>query len=244
MSHPFPHPPAGRSRPSFPRLTPKQHDRRRRRSESRPWFGFLRALILMVLLTGSARAQDAFFHRGAQHFLGGSNQLAKAEVERGLQQHPDDPHLKKFWELLNQQQQNQDKKDDEQKDQKEQKDPNKDQSDSQKQDQQKQDEQKKDSEQPKPPQNKPEQEKKPEDQQQSSGKKDQDKKDGENGTANKADKPEENQPPDGQPQSAAMIRMTPEQAIRLLDTLKSEERTLQFKPILRTNRTDRILKDW
>jgi hypothetical protein len=40
------------------------------------------------------------------------------------------------------------------------------------------------------------------------------------------------------------IRMTPQQAVRLLEAMKAEEQTLQFRPILRTNRTERVLKDW
>ena len=210
---------------------------------------WLLCAVLAVFVPGAVHAQDAFFHRGAQHFLTGSNQLAKAEVERGLQQFPANENLKKFWELLNQQQDQQNQDDKDQKDKKDQKDQNKDQKDQDQQKQDKQDQQSKDKEQQQKQdsqkKDQPQQEKKPEDQQPSSGKKDQEKKEGEEAKSGQAQKPEENEgDPEGQPQQAKAIRMTPQQAVRLLETLKGEERTLQFKPVLRTNRTDRILKDW
>ncbi len=194
--------------------------------------------------------QDVYFHRGAQHFLAGSNQLAKAEVERGLQLHPDDPHLKKFWELLNQQQQdqqnsddqkNEDKKDQNDQSKQDQKDQQKkDDKDSSKQDQQKQEPQKQDQQKGQKPDDKDQQQ-----QQSQAGKKDQEKKEGEEAKAGQA-KPEEGHEgdPDGQAQPAKMIRMTPQQAIQLMETLKGDEKTFQFKPILRTNRTEQLRKNW
>ncbi len=193
--------------------------------------------------------QDVYFHRGAQHFLAGSNQLAKAEVERGLQLHPDDPHLKQFWELLNQQQQDQqnsdDQKNEDKKDQKDQKDPSKqdqkdqqkkDEKDSSKQDQQKKDQQKQDQQKGQKPDDK---------EQQQAGKKDEEKKEGEDAKAGQS-KPEEGPEgdPEGQAQQAKMIRMTPQQAIQLMETLKGDEKTFQFKPVLRTNRTEQLRKNW
>ncbi len=206
-----------------------------------------------------SHAQEAFFHRGAQFFLGGSNQLAKAEVERGLQAHPNDEALKKFWELLNQQQQNsdeqkdQDKKDQEQKDQQDQqKKDQKGQKDQDKQDKQdsskpSQDPQKQDQKDQQKGQKPEDQPKDPKDQQKqpSGGKKDQDKKDGEDAKAAQSQKdPGQEGNPDGEVQPAKMIRMTPQQAVQLLETLKNDERTLQFKPILRTNRTEQLRKNW
>ena len=38
--------------------------------------------------------------------------------------------------------------------------------------------------------------------------------------------------------------MTEQQAMQLLDTQKSEERAMIFIPQGKTNRTDRVLKDW
>ena len=40
------------------------------------------------------------------------------------------------------------------------------------------------------------------------------------------------------------MRMTPQQAIQLLEAIKGEEKAMPFRPVLRTNRQDRILKDW
>jgi hypothetical protein len=41
-----------------------------------------------------------------------------------------------------------------------------------------------------------------------------------------------------------MMRMTPQQARQLLEAMKSEEQTLIFKPQIKTNRQDRLFKDW
>ena len=38
--------------------------------------------------------------------------------------------------------------------------------------------------------------------------------------------------------------MTEQQAMQLLDMQKGEERAMIFIPQLKTNRSDRILKDW
>ena len=54
---------------------------------------------------------------------------------------------------------------------------------------------------------------------------------------------QDREPEAGQPQSA-MMRMTPEQAIRLLESFKADEKNLPFRPVLKTNRQDRIFKDW
>jgi hypothetical protein len=214
------------------------------------------ALSLAILFSFgvvAARGQDQFFHRGAQHYLVGSNDLAKAEVERGLQLHPDDPSLKKFWELLNQQQQQQQNQDDKQQDdqkkdqqnqdQKKDQQQSKDDKDKQSQDKKKeQDQQKKEQEQ----QQKEQQQKQDQQQQQQqSAKKDQEKKDEEKkgqGQPEKADQQEGN--PGDPAQAMKAVRMTPQQAVQLLEAMKAEEQTLQFRPILRTNRTERMLKDW
>jgi outer membrane biosynthesis protein TonB len=219
---------------------------------SRP---FNRAVgLAAIFLFGAlaARGQDQFFHRGAQHFLVGSNALAKAEVERGLQMHPDDPSLKKFWELLNQQQQQQQNQDDKQQDEQ--------QKDQQKQDQQKKDQQQskddkgkqsqekdkeKESQKKEQEQQQKEQEQKEQQQQQSAANKDQEKKEEEKkgqGQPQNADQEEGN--PGDPSQAMKAVRMTPQQAVQLLEAMKAEEKTLQFRPILRTNRTERMRKDW
>ncbi|MEY2408784.1 MAG: Ca-activated chloride channel [Verrucomicrobiota bacterium] len=162
----------------------------------------------------------------------------------------------KLEELKQQQQQQQkndpkdDKKDDK-KDQQEQKDPNqKDQKDQSKQGDSskdpKNDEQKKDGSDPeKHDQQKKDEEKKKQEEQKSA---DQKKKENEEKQAQQGS---EEQPrdegqdeKDGAPQSARAMKMTPQQALQFLDMLKSEEKNLPFRPILRTNKQQRIFKDW
>jgi antitoxin component of RelBE/YafQ-DinJ toxin-antitoxin module len=41
-----------------------------------------------------------------------------------------------------------------------------------------------------------------------------------------------------------MAKMTPQQAVQLLEALKAEEKAMPFRPILKTNRQDRVFKDW
>lgn len=198
----------------------------------------------------ATRGQDQFFHRGAQHFLAGSNALAKAEVERGLQMHPDDPSLKKFWELLNQQQQQQQNQDDKQKDeqqkeQQKQDQQKKDQQSKEDKDKQSQDKDKEQEQQKKEQQEQKQKEQQQKEQQQSASNKDQEKKDEEKkgqGQPQKADQEEGN--PGDPTQAMKAVRMTPQQAVQLLEAMKAEEQTLQFRPILRTNRTERMRKDW
>ena len=212
------------------------------------------SLAAIFLVGGmAARGQDQYFHRGAQHFLAGSNALAKAEVERGLQMHPDDPSLKKFWELLNQQQQQQQNQDDkqqdeQQKDQQKQDQQKKDQSQQSKDDKEKQSQEKdkeKESQKKEKEQQQKEQEQKEQQQQQSGANKDQEKKEEEKkgqGQPQNADQEEGN--PGDPSQAMKAVRMTPQQAVQLLEATKAEEKTLQFRPILRTNRTERMRKDW
>ena len=161
--------------------------------------------------------------------------------------------VKQRLEELKQQQQQQkpdDKDQQDQKDQKDQKDQNqkgdqnKDQKDQQNQDQQKQDEQKKDEQKQKQDQQKQDEQKKQEDQQASKP----DKKEGEDKKGQEASpdpsKEEGDEEKDAAPQGMKMMKMTPQQAMQLLDTLKAEEKNLPLRPVLRTNRQDRIFKDW
>lgn len=153
--------------------------------------------------------------------------------------------VKQRLEELKQQQQQQ--KDDKSQ-QQDQKDQNKDQKDQQqKQDQQKQDDQKqheKDKQQGQDQQQKQDEQKKPEEQQASKP----DKKEGEDKQGQQAspdqNKEEGEEEQDGAPQAMKMLKMTPQQAMQLLDTLKAEEKNFPLKPILRTNRLDRVFKDW
>lgn len=143
---------------------------------------------------------------------------------------------KQLEELKKQEQQkkeNQDKQDEKKDDEK--------QDDQKKEDQQKQDQKDDKGDQKKDEQKKPEE----------------DKKDGKENQENKTDpqkpddKQKQDQPPPGeQPKEAPSaeggraIPMTPQEAQRLLDTLRSEERAMIFLPATRTNRSERILKDW
>ena len=195
--------------------------------------GSLLALLFFAALAESASAaqQDAsaFFHKGAQHFLATNEAVqAKLAVTNGLKMFPNDEKLKKLWELLNQQQQQQqnkddkseqeEKKDQESKDQQKQGDDKKEQ-DKKSEEQKKQEQQKKEQEQDK----KPEEEKKGQQAKPEQG------------------KPEDQQEADGQPQA---MRMTSQQAMQLLEALKAEEKAMPFRPVLKTNRQDRIFKDW
>lgn len=49
---------------------------------------------------------------------------------------------------------------------------------------------------------------------------------------------------DGQPQQMRGAHMTPQQAAQLLEAIKGEEKLMTFKPVLKSNRTDRVFKDW
>jgi len=73
----------------------------------------------------------------------------------------------------------------------------------------------------------------------------QDKKQGEEkkGTSGEQQQGEEGEPGEGQPQGRA-VRMTPQQAIQLLEAMKGEEKVMTFRPILKTNRQQRVFKDW
>jgi Ca-activated chloride channel family protein len=168
--------------------------------------------------------------------------------------------VKKKLEELKQQQQKQnkdgDKNDKENKDQQDQnkQDQNKeDQKDKQQQDQQKQDQQKQDQQkqQDKDQQQKQDQQQqKPEDQQQAQQQKPDDKKNDQQASKQQQQpKPGEEEDQDQQeaqePGKQRKIQMTPQQAMRLLDAMKNEERTLIFTPPNKTNRApNRIFKDW
>jgi len=192
----------------------------------------LGVVLATFSLNAAVRDAESFFHQGARHFLA-TNELVQARqaVTNGLQLHPDDPKLKKLWELLNQQQQSQNNQNQQdQKDESQQE---------QKQDQQqKQDEKQNQQEKPQPDQNQQEQKQ----EQQQSGKKPDEKKDEAQQQAQQAGEKGEDQKEgeDGRPMVA---RMTPQQAAQLLEMLKGEERTMIFTPP-RTNRQDRVLKDW
>jgi Ca-activated chloride channel family protein len=137
----------------------------------------------------------------------------------------------------------QDKNKQDSKDQQQQQDQSKKQDgkDQQKKDQQDQQKQQQQDQQAK---NKEEQKKKEQQskdgQQSQQGKQD---KDGQEKNAQQAqqDQGDQGDQQDGTP--ARAVRMTPQQAVQLLEALKGEERVMTFRP-LRTNRQDRVFKDW
>src|SRR5260370_3840880 len=149
---------------------------------------------------------------------------------------------KKLEELKKQQQQQQQKSQDDQKDKS---DPKQDQQskNDQKQDPQLsgQDKQEKNQQQPQQPQEGQQQEQKQQAQKPKSPQQDQQPSEANRGSQEKSGQPEEE---GGPPQTALMMRMTPQQARQLLEAMKSEEQTLIFKPQIKTNRQDRLFKDW
>ena len=41
-----------------------------------------------------------------------------------------------------------------------------------------------------------------------------------------------------------MLRMTPQQAVQLLEAMKGEDKVMTFRPVMKTNRQPRVFKDW
>jgi Ca-activated chloride channel family protein len=158
--------------------------------------------------------------------------------------------VKKRLEELKQQQQQQqkqdkqDKKDDQNKqqqskqDQQQQQDKSKEQQDKEKEQQQKEDQQKQQQQQ------KDQQQKEQEKQQAGQQGKDKDKEEKKPGEEGKAQQEpgKEGEGEDGQP--TRTFKMTPQQAVQLLEALKGEEKVMMFRPPLKTNRQDRVFKDW
>ena len=200
------------------------------------------SLVLLALPAAAVNTAEDFFHVGASNFLASKTEPALMAVTNGLRLDPQNAKLKKLEELLRQQQQQdknqdqQDKQDQEKKDQ-EKKD------EQQKQDQEKKDQQKKQDEQQKKdsPQSKEEEKKKQEEQ----AKKDQEKKDEQDkqGSSPK-DKKEDGKEEEAQPAGTAAMKMSLEDAVRFLEGLKFNEQAMPFKPPARTNRQDRVFKDW
>ena len=152
---------------------------------------------------------------------------------------------KKIEELKQQQQQQQQQQDKNEKsdeEKQEQKDQQK--KDDQKQDEQKDQQQKEDqqgkSEEEQKKQQEAEQKKKEQEQQQQQQKEQEQAKSQEQ----QKKEPQGDQQDKQQASMARGIAMTPQEAQRLLDSLKSEEKAMIFIPQVRTNRNDRVLKDW
>jgi Ca-activated chloride channel family protein len=221
-----------------------------RRFRGQPLRGCRHALACLGLLAISApaatRDAESYFHQGARHYLATNEfALAKTTVSNGLALYPDNPKLKRLWDLLNQQQQQQQQQQDKN-DQQDQKDQSK-QDQQQQKDQQSKEQQQKSEQQKKEEQAKQEQQKREEQQKQEQASK-QEKQDGEDKKEQQAaSNPDKGDPQDqaeARPQGAKALRMTPQQAVQLLESLKGEEKAMLFRPVLKTNRQDRLLKDW
>ena len=206
--------------------------------------------------------QSAFYNLGNAQFRSGEEQSeppqkqqsweqAVTSYESALKLNPKDADAeynleltkKKIEELKKQQEEQQ--KDQNSKDEK--KDDKKDQSSKkdQKKDQKKDDKKDQKSEDQKSKSDQNQQDQKP-DQKQDSQKpdpgKEQKKPDQKDQTSPQpGQKPDEE---DGQPQSASLGKMTRRQAQQLLDAQKDEEKAMIFIPQIRTNRADRVFKDW
>ena len=152
---------------------------------------------------------------------------------------------KKLEELKQQQQQQQQKNDqnksDDQKDQQQQQ-----QKDQNKQDQSKEDEQKKqEDEKKKQEEQKKQQEQQQQQQQQQQSQKPDEKKDGSEQKKPQPQPGKDDKDKEGEePGQLKKIQMTPQQAIQLLEAAKNDERTMIFIPPTKTNRNDRVFKDW
>jgi Ca-activated chloride channel family protein len=183
----------------------------------------LLASLSLLLFLPAARAQllnaDDFFNDGAHAYLSNNIPQALQTVQTGLQQYPDDDHLKKLYELLKQQQ---------------------------KQQQQQQNQQNQQQQQQKNQQDQNQQQQNQQNQQQNSGQKSQ--QDQQNqAQANQAKEDQNGQKAgetNDQTQAAAMTQMTPEEAKRLLDQQKNDEQILVMKPQGKPRDTSHPIKDW
>ena len=195
------------------------------------------SLVLLALPAAAVNTAEDFFHVGASNFLASKTEPALMAVTNGLRLDPQNIKLKKLEELLRQQQQQEKNQDQQKQDQQDKQDQEK------KDEQQKQDQQKKQDEQQKKdsPQSKEEEKKKQEEQ----AKKDQEKRDEQDkqGSAPK-DKKEDGKEEEAQPAGMAAMKMSLEDAVRFLEGLKFNEQAMPFKPPARTNRQDRVFKDW
>ena len=204
------------------------------------------SFALLALPAAAVNTAEDFFHVGASNFLASKTGPALMAVTNGLRLDPQNAKLKKLEELLRQQQQQEKNQDQQDKQNQEKKDQEK-KDEQQKQDQEKKDQQKKQDEQKKDSQQSKEEEKKKQEEQ---AKKDQEKKDQEKrdeqekqGSSPK-DKKEDGKEEEAPPAGMAAMKMTPQEAVRFLEVLKASEQAMPFKPPARTNRQDRVFKDW
>src|ERR1043166_9559569 len=174
---------------------------------------------------------------------------AVASYESALKLNPKDDDAKFNLELvkekieeLRKQQQQQSKED--KKDQKDQKDESK-QDEQSKEEQRKQQEEKKSQQQKQQP-DQSQEDKKPEENQaeQKPDTAKDDKAEAKKGNESKENKPEKPEDQQGEARRGVIAQMTPQQAQQLLDAQKAHEKAMIFIPKTKTNRVDRVFKDW
>jgi hypothetical protein len=189
-----------------------------------------RFLLILSLPTAPVWAigqtADDYFHKGAQYYIFGEKTNAARAIYAGLQAYPTDPKLNGVAKLLKQKDQEDENK---QKNSRQNQQKNEDQKDQKKQNQQnkKSDQQKKDEEKARQEQAKKDQEKK---EQQAQASQDEQK-----------DKKDEN----AEQTAAAELRMSPQEARKLLDETKDDAKVLLFAPTNQPANTQRgKFKDW
>ncbi|HYG21678.1 MAG TPA: hypothetical protein VEH04_02765 [Verrucomicrobiae bacterium] len=200
--------------------------------------------LSVVLACGPAFAQSAqdYFHRGAQFYVFGDKPKAAIEVQTGLQRFPMDRPLNELAGLLRKEEQEQQQQQQQQKQeqQQEQNEPQEQQQNSQpNQDQQQGNEQ-----QQREPQQAQNEQQKPESKQ---GERDNDEKqskeDQQQQSAKANEDPAEGEAT-GQENAAKDGRMTPEQAMRLLDNHKESEQMLPIRPDQPPEERSKPVRDW
>ena len=191
-----------------------------------------RLLLIISLLTVPAWASgqqnaDDYFHGGVQDYIFGDTKKAKTEIYTGLRLYPTDPKLTAATNLFRPkppEDQNQPK--DSQQKQQQDKDQQQKQQQQQKQGQ-KSDQQKKDEEKARQEQAKKDQEKKQQEAQAKEGE--------------QKDKQDEN----GEQTPATALRMSPDEARKLLESMKDDSKVLLFAPTNQPINAQRgKFKDW
>lgn len=185
------------------------------------------SLSLLLLSWQNAGAQvapaDDFFNSGAQFYISNNIPQAKDITEMGLKLYPNDEKLKKLEELLNQKQQQQNQQ---QQQQNQQQQNQQSQSNNQNNQQQQQDQQQ---------QNQSEQQKN-EQQKQAEQKQEEQK----NASGAKPDNSDQNT--NGEAMQAG--QMTPDEAKRLLDAQRENEKILPISPQGKPHNPLQTVKDW
>ncbi len=189
-----------------------------------------RFLLIISLLSApvwaSGQNADDYFHGGVQDYIFGDTKKAKTEIYTGLHLYPADPMLNAATNLFKpKDQQEQNKSKDSQ--QKQQQDKDQQQKQQQQKQGQKSDQQKKDEEKAKQEQAKKDQEKKQQEAQAKQGE--------------QKDKQDEN----AEQAPATALRMTPEEARKLLESMKDDSKVLLFSPTNQPiNAQPGKFKDW